>query len=61
MKFFVPDQSPERPEDTYNDFQVMHKAADKRIRSITFLDREQERTCNSAVARKSLGTAVRSC
>ena len=40
MKFFVPDQSPEHAEDTYNDFQVMHNAADKRIRSITFLGRE---------------------
>lgn len=36
MKFFVPDESPERAEDIYNDFRVLHNAADKRIRSITF-------------------------
>jgi hypothetical protein len=41
MKFFVPDQSPDRAEDIYSDFQALHNAADKRIRSITFLDRER--------------------
>jgi hypothetical protein len=40
MKFFVPDQSPEHAEEIYSDFQLLHQAADKRIRSITFLDRE---------------------
>ncbi len=41
MKFFVPDQPPEYAEDIYNDFRALHNAADKRIRSITFLDRER--------------------
>ncbi len=41
MKFFVPDQSTERAEDIYNDFRALHNAADKRIRSIAFLDRER--------------------
>jgi hypothetical protein len=41
MKFFVPDQSPEHAEDIYNDFRALHNAADKKIRSITFLDRER--------------------
>ncbi len=41
MKFFVPDQSPEYAEDIYNDFRALHNAADKRIRSITFSDRER--------------------
>ncbi|MGB2664511.1 MAG: hypothetical protein WAK48_10935 [Candidatus Acidiferrum sp.] len=41
MKFFVPDQPPEHAEDIYNDFRALHNAADKRIRSITFLDRER--------------------
>jgi hypothetical protein len=40
MKFFVPDQSPERAEEIYDDFRALHNAAEKRIRSITFLDRE---------------------
>jgi hypothetical protein len=43
VKFFVPGQSAEHAEDIYNDFQALHKAADKRIRSITFLDRELQR------------------
>jgi hypothetical protein len=41
MKFFVPDHSPERAEEIYGDFRALHNAADKRIRSITFLDRER--------------------
>src|SRR5580658_6256975 len=41
MKFFVPDHSPERAEEIYGDFRALHNTADKRIRSITFLDREQ--------------------
>jgi hypothetical protein len=40
MKFFVPDQSAEHAEDIYNDFRALHKAADKRIRSITYFDKE---------------------
>ncbi len=40
MKFFVPDQSAEHAEDVYNDFRALHKAADKRIRSITYFDKE---------------------
>jgi hypothetical protein len=40
MKFFVPDQSAEQAEDIYNDFRTLHKAADKRIRSITYFDKE---------------------
>jgi hypothetical protein len=43
MKFFVPGQSPEHAEEIYNDFQALHKASDKRIRSITFLDRELQK------------------
>ena len=42
MKFFVPDQSPEHAEDIYNDFRALHNAGDKRIRSITFFDRERQ-------------------
>jgi hypothetical protein len=42
LKFFVPDQSPEHAEDIYNDFRALHNAADKRIRSIAFLDRERQ-------------------
>jgi hypothetical protein len=42
LKFFVPDQSPEQAEDIYNDFRALHNAADKRIRSIAFLDRERQ-------------------
>jgi hypothetical protein len=42
LKFFVPDQSPEHAEDIYNDFRALHNAADKRIRSITFFDRERQ-------------------
>jgi hypothetical protein len=41
MKFFVPDQSPQRADEIYGDFRALHNAADKRIRSITFLDRER--------------------
>jgi hypothetical protein len=41
MKFFVPDQSPEHADDIYNDFRTLHNAADKQIRSITFMDRER--------------------
>ena len=41
MKFFVPDQSPEHAEDIYNDFRALHNAADKQIRSTTFMDRER--------------------
>jgi len=48
MKFFVPDVSPEHAEDIYNDFRALHKATDKRIRSITYFDRE-------------LGTEVQLC
>jgi hypothetical protein len=40
MKFFVPDQSAEQAEDIFNDFRTLHKAADKRIRSITYFDKE---------------------
>jgi hypothetical protein len=43
MEFFVPGQSPEHAEDIYNDFQALYKAADKRIRSITFRDRDRQR------------------
>jgi hypothetical protein len=43
LRFFVPDQSPEHAEDTYNDFRAIHNAADKRIRSIAFLDRERQK------------------
>jgi hypothetical protein len=42
LKFFVPDQSPEQAEDIYSDFRALHNAADKRIRSIAFLDRERQ-------------------
>ena len=42
LKFFVPDQSPEQAEDIYNDFRALYNAADKRIRSIVFLDRERQ-------------------
>jgi hypothetical protein len=42
LKFFVPDQPPEHAEDIYNDFRALHNAADKRIRSIAFLDRERQ-------------------
>jgi hypothetical protein len=41
MKFFVLDQSPEHADDIYNDFRTLHNAADKQIRSITFMDRER--------------------
>jgi hypothetical protein len=40
MRFFVPDQSADHAEDIYNDFRALHKAADKRIRSITYFDKE---------------------
>ena len=40
MRFFVPDQSAEHAEDIYNDFRTLHKATDKRIRSVTYSDLE---------------------
>jgi hypothetical protein len=62
MKFFVPDQSTEHAEDTYNDFQVLYKAADtKNVMLRIRLIGNCERKCNSALARKSLSSAVRSC
>ena len=40
MRFFVPDVSAEHAEDIYNDFRTLHKAADIRIRSISYFDRD---------------------
>jgi hypothetical protein len=52
LKFFIPDQSPEHAEDTYNDFRALHNAADKRIRSIAFLDRERQKELQLCVGEK---------
>jgi hypothetical protein len=51
LKFFVPDRSPEHAEDIYNDFRALHNAADKRIRSIAFLDREQQKEVQLCVGK----------
>ncbi len=52
LKFFVPDQSPEHAEDIYNDFRALHNAADKRIRSIAFLDRERQNEVQLCVGKE---------
>jgi len=51
LKFFVPDQSPEHAEDIYNDFRAFHNAADKRIRSIAFFDRERQKEVQLCVGK----------